>query len=174
MKLTWFGQTAFRIHIGGEIVVIDADLAPVGVDRNELVSGADHVIALDGEHPAADGQNWRPRPRERLLDAGEATRPVQYWALGHGGLVIDADEDMPLLVLAGPVPTLGRWAERAVLVLAGDRLAPRATALADALAPRLIALAGDEDEVDAAFAALRSRLDGTGLLALERGLAVEA
>jgi hypothetical protein len=37
-----------------------------------------------------------------------------------------------------------------------------------------VALAGPEAEIDAAFERVRSRLDGTGLVALEPGLAVEA
>jgi hypothetical protein len=59
------------------------------------------------------------------------------------------------------------------VVLIGEGLAGRGCKLLERAAPRLIALAGSESEMDAAFEALRDRLDGTGLIALERGLAVE-
>lgn len=173
MKLTWFGETALRVHIGGRIVVIDADRAPGGVDGNELTSGADLIVRLDGEHSPADGVAWRPRPAQRLLDAEGRTRDVDLWSLGERAVLIDPDEDMPLLVVGGTVPELGRWAERAVVLLAGTALKEQALALVDASAPRLIGLAGSEGAVDVAIAAIRERLDGTGLVALEPGLAVE-
>lgn len=173
MKLTWFGKTTFRVHIGGQILVIDPDAASSRLDRNEVMSGADQVIAMNGDHPAANGAAWKPRPAERLLDAGDAPRTAQIWALGPDSLLIDADEDMPLLVLGGDVPPLGRWVERAAVVLAGGGLALRGAQLAGTFAPRLMALAGSEAELDAAFAQLPPLLDGTALLALEPGLAVE-
>jgi hypothetical protein len=173
MKLTWFGATALRVHIGGQIVVIDADRAPDGVDRNELKSGADLVLELGAPHVPADGGTWRPRPGQRLLDAGEGTRAVDIWSLGERTMLIDPDEDMPLLVVGGAVPELGRWAERAVVLLVGPALQEQALALVNASLPRLIGLAGSEAAIDAAIGAIRERLDGTGLVALEPGLAVE-
>lgn len=173
MKLTWFGNTSFRIQIGGQIVVIDAQASPGDIDQNELVSGADHVAPLAGEHAHADGGHWKPRARERLLDAGDAVRPLQLWSLGPGSLLVDGDEDGPLLLLIGPIPQLGRWMQEAVVVLAGENFIERGTELLGASAPRLIALAGNEVELDEAFAELPSKLDGTGLVALEPGLAVE-
>ena len=173
MKLTWFGETALRIHIGGQVVVIDADAACDGVDRNELRSGADSLVALDGPLVPADGKTWKPRPSQRLLDAGDNTRPVVIWSIGERAVLVDPDEDMPLLVLGGAVPALGRWVERAVVVLAGPDLASRAGILVEAAAPRLIGLAGSEREASAAFDAVRDRLDGTGLVVLEPGMAVE-
>lgn len=174
MKLTWFGDTALRVHIGGQIVVIDADAAGQGVDRTELCSGADAVLALDGPHAEADASTWRPRAARRLLDAGDDVRPVEFWSMGLGALLVAPDDDMPLLVLGGAVPKLGRWVEHAVVLMVGPDLATRAKALLEGAAPRLIALAGEEAEIDAAIDEIRDRLDGTGLLALERGLAVEA
>jgi hypothetical protein len=174
MKLTWFGSSALRIYLGGEVVVIDADAAAEGVDRNELRSGADQVLELNGSHAATDGKDWKPRPAQRLLEAGDAVRPVAVWTLGERALLIDPDEDRPLLVLGGAVPELGRWVERAVVLLVGTGLAERAQVLVERGAPRLIALAAAEVEIDAAIAAIRDLLDGTGLVALEPGLAVEA
>lgn len=173
MKLTWFGNNTFRIHIGGQIVVVEANDAPAVVDGNELVSGADQIVSLNGNPPITDPARWKPRPRQRLLDAGDQTRPVQVWSAGDNCLLIEPDEDMPLLLLAGAVPDLGRWAEKAVVVLAGQGLAERAGQLVDAVIPRLIALAGTDAELDTAFAHLPPKLDGAGLIALEPGLAVE-
>lgn len=173
MKLTWFGATALRVHIGGQVVVIDADAAPAVVDGPELVSGADLLLTLDSSDRHVDGRTWKPRPAQRLLDAGDAVRPVDTWTLGSRAALIDPDEDMPLVVLGGELPPLGRWVERAVVLMAGPDLAQRLADLLDATRPRLIALAGDDAEVDAAVTAMRDRLDGTGLVALEPGLAVE-
>ncbi len=173
MKLTWFGNNAFRIHIGGQIIVVEANGAPVGVDGKELVSGADRVLGLNGNLPVTDLVNWKPRPRQRLLDAGDLPRPALIWSAGTDCLLIEPDEDMPLLLVAGLVPELGRWAEKAVIVLAGEGLAERGSALVDMVIPRLMALAGNDAELDTAFAQLPSKLDGAGLIALEPGLAVE-
>ncbi len=173
LKLTWFGNTAFRIHIGGQIVVIDADAAPAGVDRTELVSAADLVVGLNNNPSPSDLESWRPRRRERLLDSSDTPRPVQVWSAGQDCLLIDADEDMPLLLAAAAVPELGRWAESAVVVLVGKEMAVRGGQLIEHTMPRLIALAGGDGELDAVFAQLPARLDGTGLVALEPGLAVE-
>lgn len=173
MKLTWFGNSTFRIHIGGQIVVLDAEDAPVGVEANELVSGADHVVGFDGNAVLADLARWKPRARERLLDAGDQVRPLQIWSAGEDCLLIEPDEDMPLLVIGGLVPELGRWAEKAVIVLAGQGLAERGEQVVERAIPRLIALAGVDAELDAAFSRLPPKLDGAGLVALEPGLAVE-
>lgn len=174
MKITWFGQSALRIHLGGQVVVIDAARADGGVDQGELRSGADRVLDLAGPHPVVDGSTWKPRPAQRLLEASDETRPVDVWSPGGGAVLIDPDEDMPLLVVGGPVPELGRWVERAVVVMVGPDLADRAVTLLGKGAPRLLALAASEAELDATIGAIRGRLDGTGVIALERGLALEA
>lgn len=173
MKLTWFGNTAFRLHIGGQVIVLDAAAAPNGVDAAEVLSGADRVIERNVNEPLLDARTWRPRPRERLLDAGDLPRPVDIWSLGPDCILLDADEDAPLLLIAGPLPTLGRWAEKAIVILAGQQLMRRGEQLVDAVIPRLIALAGSDAEVEAAFIQLPAKLDGAGLLALSPGLAVE-
>lgn len=173
MKLTWFGGSCLRANIGGQVLVIDPDDASADVERNELLSGADHVLTLEVSHRQADGATWKPRSAQRLLDAGEAVRAAEIWSLGADALLIDADDDMPLVVLGGAVPVLGRWVERAVVVLAGPELAERAAALVGAAAPRLIGLAGNEADIEAALAMVRDKLDGTGLVALEPGMAVE-
>lgn len=173
MKLTWFGGTALRAHIGGEIVIVDAEQAADGVERAELCSGANKVVSLNGQYQPADPALWRARAPQRLLDAGETVRPVEIWSLGPRAVLIAPDEDLPLVVLGGAVPSMGRWVEQCVVVLAGQGLDQRAKHLVETSAPRLIALAGEEALVDAAIDAIRGRLDRTGLVALELGLAVE-
>jgi hypothetical protein len=174
VKLTWFGGSTFRIQIGGQVVVMDAQNAPERIDRGELVSGADRVVAAGEGVVPVDAGLWRPRPAERLLDAGDTLRQVEVWSVGASGLLIDGDDDRPLLLAAGDLPELGRWIDKAVVVLIGGRLADRADGLLAAASPALVALAGPEAEIDTAFERVRSRLDGTGLVALEPGLAVEA
>ncbi|MNL39943.1 hypothetical protein D3C87_1622530 [compost metagenome] len=174
MKLTWFGGSTFRVQIGGQVVAIDPQSAPAGIDQGELVSGADRVVTFGESFAAAEALTWRPRAAERLVDAGDTMRPVRLWTVGPGSLLIEGDDEMPLLFLDGPVPALGRWGDSAVVVLLAQGLAARAAALFEARSPRLVALAGGESEVGEAFEAVRPMLDGTGLVALEPGLAVEA
>jgi len=171
MKLTWFGDDTFRIHAAGAIVVVTGAGELPGVDRAELVSGADLIV----DFAASGGPvgNWKPRQALKMLEADEIMRRPDIVFLGNDALVLDSDGEAPL-VLARASPSLsGRWVGQAVVVLTGTDLATRGKALLDQHAPRLIALAGLDPEVDAAFDNLRDVLDGTGLIALERGLAVE-
>ncbi|KKC39220.1 hypothetical protein WH87_03025 [Devosia epidermidihirudinis] len=175
MKLTWFGGTTVRIHVGGAILVGDAKGAPARIDRTELVSGADRVFALDGaDLPVADGASWKPRRQARLLDEGEVLPEVLLWSV-TGGVLVDAIGEAPLLLASDDLGELGRWADGAVVVLFGDgaALSARGQAVLDARTPKVIALAAGEDDVDIAIAALRDRLDGTGLFSLEPGMALE-
>lgn len=176
MKLTWFGGTTIRVHIGGAILVVDPELAPGGIDAAELVSGADMVIAGTGaDLGPADAASWRPRKAVRLLDEGDSLPPVEAWSAGSGVIVIDAVGEAPLLLVGGEVPALGRWGDGAVVVLLGEGelLAQQGLAVLEQRSPRLLALAGAEAAIDAAIPALRGELDGTGLVALEAGLALE-
>ena len=176
MKLTWFGGTTIRIHIGGAILVVDPEDAPGGIDAAELVSGADLVIGGFGaELAGVDVASWKPRRPVRLLDEGESLLEVECRSLGAEAVVVDADGEAPLVLIAGEVPALGRWAESAVVVLFGDGagLGEAGQALLEQRVPRLVALAGDEAAVDLAIPAVRDLLDGAGLVALEAGLALE-
>jgi hypothetical protein len=176
MKLTWFGGTTVRIHIGGAILVLDPAGAPEGIDAAELVSGADTVIAGFGADLAGvDSRSWKPRRPPRLLDESDTPPTVDAWSAGAGAVLVDAIGESPLLLVTGDVPPLGRWAESAVVVLfgSGDRLAALGGTVLDDTPPRLVALAGDEAAIDVAITALRDRLDGAGLVSLEAGLALE-
>ncbi|WP_297104793.1 hypothetical protein [uncultured Devosia sp.] len=174
MKLTWFGSSTFRVQTGGQVIALDPEGAPAGVDRSELVSGADRVVRAADSLVDVDPAIWRPRPTERLLDAADGLRPVEIWSVGPSGLLLDGDDDVPLLLLGGPVPELGRWVEKAAVVMFGADLAGRCHALLQGQAPGLVAVAGSDREIDAVFADIPNLLDGTGLIALEPGLAVEA
>jgi len=176
MKLTWFGGTTIRIHIGGAIVVIDPDHAPLHIDRFELVSGADQVIAGFGlSLPQADPATWRPRKPLRLLDDTGAPPEIIAASAGAGTILIDAMGEPPLLLLSDQAPELGRWADYAIIVLFGDgaTLTGLGRALLAASPPRLLVLAADEAAADLTFSALRDKLDGTGLVALQPGMALE-
>jgi hypothetical protein len=174
MKLTWFGDTAIRIYIGGEIFVVDPQLAPGEVERSELVAGASKVVHLAGDEAveAIDPLQWRPQKAPRMIDEGEEPLQVQLFRIGAQALLVDAVGEAPLMLVGEAAAEFGRWADGAVVVLfgAGQVTAER---LLKAARPRLIALAGDEQAIDHTVGAIRDRLDGAGLIALEPGLAVE-
>jgi len=176
LKLTWFGGTTIRMHIGGAIIIIDPDQAPSRIDRSELVSGADQLIAGFGATlPPAHPATWRPRKPHRLLDDTGAPPEIIAASVGTGGILIDAAGEPPLLLLSNQAPELGRWADNAIIVLFGDgtTLTQLGLTLLAASPPRLVALAADEAAADIAFSALRDQLDGTGLVALQPGMALE-
>lgn len=170
MKLTWFGGTTIRIHIGGKILV--ADPAGIGgVDPEELVSGADATFALDGSRPEIDPVLWQPGRSGSMLDE-DALGEVTTHGL-EGGALIAAIGEAPLLLLTQTVPQAGRWARDSVVVVFGDDGDQLAAQALEVFGPRLIAVAGADAVVERAFAALRDRLDGTALVALEVGMALE-
>lgn len=170
MKLTWFGGTTIRVHIGGRILV--ADPAGIGgVVPEELVSGADATFALDGSLPEIDPVLWQPGRAGTMLDE-DVLGEVTTHGLA-GGALIAAVGEAPLLLLTQAVPKAGRWARDAVIVVFGDQADRLAAGALEAFGPRLIAIAGPDAVVERAFAALRDRLDGTALVALEAGMALE-
>jgi len=172
MQLTWFGGATFRVHLGGEIVVIDPEGAPQAVQPAELRSGADHVVRV-GEGPMADPAAWRPKAAPRATDA---PTPLEIARIGPSALLVAAAGEPPLIILGpGELPRFGRWADGAVIVLTSDResLVADATVLLEVARPRLIALAVEDQMLDLAIEELSEHLDGTGLSALEPGLALE-
>lgn len=176
MKLTWFGSTAFRIHIGGQVVVVDAEAAPNDLEQNEILSGADtRILSFGAAIESVDPLLWQPRKTPRLLDdidGGPAF--INAWRLSDGGILIDAIGEPPLIFLSKyEVPKFASWSEKAVVVLVGKELRERTENMRDATCPRLLALAGDSHEVEETFEHLEDRLFGMALLALEPGLAVE-
>jgi hypothetical protein len=175
MKLTWFGGTTLRVYVGGEIVVVDADTAPAGVDRGEVLAGADRIVALRGDASVAriDPTTWRPKSAPRAIDDAPS---VDILSIGASALLIAAAGEPPLVVLgSGEPPRFGRWADGAVVVLTSGResFVAEATVLLDVARPRLVALAADEQTLDLAIEELSEHLDGAGLVSLEPGLALE-
>jgi hypothetical protein len=174
MKLTWFGGATMRIHIGGKMLVIDAEGAPAGIDRTELLSGAEIVLSsadlvgVDVVEPA----QWTPRKAAALID--ETETEVQVHRIGSA-LVVDAVGEQPLLLVTGEVKRMGRWARNAVVVVLGapEALPDRAANVLEQLGPKLIAVAGPEPAVEQVMLRVQNRLDGTGFMALEAGLALE-
>ena len=97
MKLTWFGGTTLRIHIGGQILVMDAGAAPAGIDAVELVSGADAQFESRGDGvPGVDAARWKPRRPARLLDEGSDPETVAVFRAGQGATLVDAVGEPPL------------------------------------------------------------------------------
>ena len=177
MKLTWFGNSTFRIHIGGHIAIIDADHAPDGVESRELTSGADLLIPDFGRGlSSVEPSIWVPRKPVRLLDALDGPEErVEAHRAGEGCIVVDAPDEAPLvLLLDRDAPPFGRWIEQAVVVLVGTHLRERMERLQAAARPKLVALAGEGEEIDATFKYLGAQSSGISLIALEPGLAVEA
>lgn len=152
------------------MLIGDADGVLVGVDRAELLSGTNREFSLDGRGlPAADPATWKPRRSRRSLD-GDDRQPVEIWSIGTGAVLIDAEGEKPLVLVSVDPTEAGRWSQDAVVVsFAGAD----ASAVLDAYAPSLLALAIDADTADAVIPAIEDRLDGTGLVVLERGLALE-
>ncbi|SFV31114.1 hypothetical protein SAMN05216456_1236 [Devosia crocina] len=171
MKLTWFGSDTFRIHAAGSMIVVEGKDRLAGVDHSELVSGADHVFAFDAAPTVPAG--WKPRAPLKMLEAGEGLRAPDVVQIGNGALAVDADGEAPLILLKREVELSGRWVGQSVVAMVGTNLARRGESLLLRHAPRLLALAGSDAEVEAAFGVLPPLLDGTGLVALERALAVE-
>jgi len=175
MKLTWFGGTTLRVYVGGEIVVVDAEGAPGGVDRGELLAGAERVVRLadDAAVPLIDPAAWRPKPAVRAIDQAP---PSDILRIGESALLIAAPGEAPLVILgSGEPPRFGRWADGAVVVLTSgrDSFVAEATVLLDVARPRLVAIAADEQTLDTAIAELSEHLDGAGLVSLEPRLALE-
>lgn len=167
MKLTWFGGHTLRVQIGGEIIVFDPTGGPANTDHAEVVGGADQVFEWAGPYLNVDAKTWRPR-RATLLAEPHVGR-VEVYITGFGSRLIDAVGEPPL-VLMGSLEGAGKWAKDAVVVAFS-----RADALAalDVLAPRLIALAMPEEDLSGVFPDLSGLLDGTVLVSLEPGLALE-
>lgn len=167
MKLTWFGGTTIRIHIGGSIFVCDP--RPIdGTDEAELVSGADHVFGLEDDVAPIDLAAWLPARGASLLDGPRA--PELHVQASRRLAVIAADGEAPLVLAASAPERAGHWARDAVVLAFTTAVAVAALAI---FAPRLLLLAMPPEELDRAFETLPSQLRGTSLLALEHGLALE-
>ena len=167
MKLTWFGGTTLRIHIGGKILVCGE--APAGVEPVELTSGADRVLRLEDDFPAVDPVTWMPRRAAALVN--EAAPPdVLVHRASDGALLVDAVGEPPLLLVTGKTPKVGRWSRDAVVVAFSTETA---TSALEAATPRMIALGLPNSAAGEAFERLAPRLGGTGLVALEPRMALE-
>lgn len=173
MKLTWFGGTTFRIHIGGWMVVVDAEGAPGSIDSTELVSGADKIVELAGDLSQADARKWVPRKVGALIDAAAELPEVLVHRLDDGVVLVEAVGEAPLVIATGEVPEAGRWGRDAVVIVAGKHLAQTAASVVNEIGPRLIAIAGGERAIEETIEAVRELLDGTGLMAMEPALALE-
>ena len=178
MKLTWFGGSTFRIHIGGQIIVTDAAGAQAPVDRTELCSGADREVTLGDLRrlPAIDGAGWRPPRAASPLQVDDEPPGLFMGRLEGQGLLVHAAGEPPLLLTGGAISGAGRWSREAVVVAHGAAVQAPETAigLLEVLSPKLMLLAAPAPTLDVLFPALREHLGGTALVALEVGMALEA
>jgi hypothetical protein len=173
MKLTWFGGTTFRIHIGGQMIVVDREGAPERIDSAELVSGADQIVDLADAFLQIDPRKWSPRRVEALIDEGATMPGVVVHRLAATAVLIEAAGEPPLVIATGDVPEAGRWGREAVVVIAGRNLPRTAASVVNEIGPRLIAIAGGEHVIEDTIAAVRDLLEDTGLMAMEPALALE-
>jgi hypothetical protein len=170
MKLTWFGGTTLRVHIGGRILVADPAPQP-GLDLEELTSGADATFSFDGGLPEVDPVLWKPERPGSMLNEGDLPEVLIHGI--KGGALIAALGEPPVLLLTAGVPDAGRWSRDAVVVVFGQTLFPEAKAVLKGLEPRLLALAGPESAAEAAAVDLIDELGDTALIILESGLPLE-
>lgn len=173
MKLTWFGGSTFRVHIGGWMIVVDPQGAPGSIDSTELVSGADKVLTLADDLPLVDARKWAPRKVGALIDAAAELPEVLVHRLAEAAVLIEAVGEPPLVIATAEVTEAGRWGREAVVVVAGKELPQTAMSVVNEIGPRLIAIAGGEQAIEETIEAVRELLDGTGLMAMEPALALE-
>jgi len=182
MKITWFGNTTFRLCVGGGIVVVDPEGAPGYVERHEVASGADFVVPLVASSQGnrletLDLQNWRPRLAARLIDADEESNPsVRPCRIAEAAVLVEAEGEALAVVEPDRADVeWGRWIDEIVIVLTGEpELCMQATRAALAAGrPRLICLALPEADPEDVLSQLAGELDSVSLQALEPGLAVE-
>jgi hypothetical protein len=175
MKLTWFGKTVLRVYTGGEIIIVDADEAPEEIDRRELLAGADRLLSLHAPvFTVVDAGGWRLRPLRAAINDEPAV--VDVLSVGPGTLLIAASGEPPLLLAdTSELPHFGRWIDSAVVVLFGWRGVGHALSMArlDLPRPRLLALAGQDAELEDMLLNHRDELLELSLMILEPGTAVE-
>lgn len=170
MKLTWFAGSTIRIHIGGRILV--ADPAGIsGVADGELTSGADVVFFIDEAGEAVDPALWQPRRVASMIDADEMPEVLVHGI--EGGALVAAAGEPPLVLLKSAMRRAGRWGRDAVVVVFGDKADVVAGRVLDEVGPHLIAIAAPDAVIERAVEALRDKVGGTLLVALEPGMALE-
>ncbi|WP_417581874.1 hypothetical protein [Pelagibacterium sp.] len=177
MKITWFADMTFRIQIAGRTIVTHAEEVPQGIDRSELIAGAQTVVSTPSSDLAQfDFLKWRPRRRTRLIDREAGEEGLDLFGFGARGLLVySVDEGVLVLDEASAGAQWDRFADNGVVVLAGSgtRCAAQGAALLHIARPRLIALAVNDSEIDIAFDALAAGLGQASLIVLEPNLAVE-
>lgn len=180
MRFTWFGETALRLQLSGQIFTVDADLAPKSVDRRELGAATQKAFALragvNDDLTPFDAATWS-RPRAvRLIERDESVPVALYRTTPQSVLLVGSDESPLAVIDVAQTPSdIGPWANGAVIVAIGEAsaLADFCDTLLGANNPRLLALAvlgGDENDL---VARIGPKLGEASLQLLEAGLAVE-
>lgn len=176
MKFTWFGEKTIRLQMAGRVIVVDPDKAPEQIDKAELISGADNVLAFaDPLTNEIDLATWKlPSPRALIDQGGSAD--VEFQRVARAGMIAQSSEEGGLLLAdARQQVAWGRWADGLVVILLGnaDACASAGLAMLEQSRPKMIALACGEDGLDDAIARLRPHVGRTPLQVLEPNLAVE-
>lgn len=177
MRLTWFGGSTFRLYLGGDIFVLDADRAPEDVDAHEVASAANYSFALGPKLsilPDLNPQTWKPMTPKRLIDEDEK-RVANVFALGETGILIDESDEGPVILTAAGQLEWGRFADDALVVLFGapEVVGEDALKLLQTARPLMLAIASS-GFTDAQFAALGKQAGRCAIQMLEPGFAIEA
>lgn len=169
MKLTWFGETTFRIYLGGKIIAVTDGATPTGVDVNEVNAGADLVLdPAANSLPEFVAENRKPL---RLIDKPEGEGPRAFSF--QGGLALVDLAEPPVFIVSQPDVVWDRTFDGGVVVLTGPESAAQALAMFAGSRPKLLALAL-EDISDADFASIAAHAGQTTVQLLEPSLALEA
>lgn len=177
MRLTWFGESTFRLYLGGGIFVLDAARAPEGVDAQEVAAAADYNFLLGPGLAALSDFNpetWQPTPAKRLIDE-ESASAAKVFALGETGVLIDEAEEGPVILTAAGQYEWGRFADDAMVVFFGapEVVAEDALKLLDVARPMMIAMASSGFS-DTHFEEVAQKAGRCALQVLEAGFAIEA
>ena len=168
MKITWLGNTVFRIHYAGEIILLAIDDAPPDVDLQEIRAGVDRIItpADLANLPQHDGTS-SSRPL-RLIDDPQTGLTVR--SIGDHAVMFSESSEDDLVFTWNTLDALP--ASGAVLILSGELSSLTNIDGISNARPTLIGLAFPETEIPP-LAELAARLPGIPLQILEPGLAIE-
>ncbi len=169
MKVTWFSQDAFRVQLGGKILVLYPDHA-VGVQRRDLLSGADMVVSGTEGLDRIDLVDWRPGRRSPTVEGNDIGTVAAYTT--DAGILLTASGEPPLLLLREVPNRLGRWVNDAVVIPLGPDPQRAVEAILKSLSPALL-LVREADATALDLEWVAKALDGTLFQVLDVGMGIE-
>ncbi|HEY8594322.1 MAG TPA: hypothetical protein VIL84_03675 [Devosiaceae bacterium] len=174
MKLVWLGKSGFVLQSGGTTIAI----RDTTLDRSHLAE-ADLVVSLcaTADLPLFDKSLRTATRHHRPLDDAGA-KEAAVMRVDKATLVIDASGEQRTILQATDRADgdWGRWADRAVIVMAGagHSIIRSGLKALDRARPSVIAVAVADGEVEEVLVQLSSARGETGLQILDPGLALEA